>query len=117
MYVSPVSAVMSAYDTYYDESIKSPERFWSHMAAKELQWDKMFTQSDVMKKCDMAKGRINFFDGTLNASGQCVRITKLIIMVMHYLVNCLDRHAELTPHKVAIIWEKNNGDHEKITYQ
>ena len=88
------------------------------MAAKELQWDKTFTQNDVMKKCDMAKGRINFFDGTLNASGEWI-ITSIYIIITKCgnAVNCLDRHAELTPHKVAIIWEKNSGDHEKITYQ
>ena len=61
---------MSAYEELYRESIKSPKKFWSRMAAKELKWDKMFAAEDVMKKCDVTRGKIHFFDGMLNASGE-----------------------------------------------
>lgn len=32
--------------------------------------------------------------------------------------NCLDKHVEQDPHKVALIWEKDEaGQHENITYK
>lgn len=32
--------------------------------------------------------------------------------------NCLDRHAEVDPHRVALIWEKDDpNQQEKVTYR
>ena len=32
--------------------------------------------------------------------------------------NCLDRHAEQDPNRVALIWEKDEpGQHEQLTYR
>lgn len=61
---------MSNYDQLYTESIKSPRKFWSNMAAKTLKWDVPFTEDNIMEQCDMNKGEIHFFDGKLNASGE-----------------------------------------------
>ena len=38
-------------------------------------------------------------------------------MYLYHAVNCLDRHAETNPNKVALIWERNDGTSEEITYQ
>ncbi len=68
--MNPVSDVMFNYDELYSESIKDSGKFWSTMAAKTLVWDEPFNKEEVMKECDMSKGRIHWFDGKLNASGK-----------------------------------------------
>lgn len=113
----PVSDVMHSYDQLYDESINNPRKFWSAMAAKTLTWDEQFSEENVMRYSDFANGKIRWFDGTLNASGMYVKMAFMLLVIMIVIVNCLDRHAQVTPNKTAIIWEKNNGTHEKISYQ
>lgn len=39
------------------------------MAAKTLLWDEPFTKAKVLEHCNMAEGKIHWFDGKLNASG------------------------------------------------
>ena len=68
--VEPVSDVLSEYDTFYAESIENPREFWSRMAAKTLIWEKPFTKEKVMSQCNIAIGKIHWFDGKLNASGK-----------------------------------------------
>lgn len=68
----PASDVMSNYDELLAESVNNPKEFWSRMASKTLVWDKTFTKEKILDGCDMAKGKIHWFDGKLNASGMHV---------------------------------------------
>ena len=61
---------MSNYDELYEKSIKNPEEFWHSMAMKTLIWMELCTKENTMKECDISKGVIKWFDGTLNASGE-----------------------------------------------
>jgi len=96
------TAHIQGYEQYleiYQRSVADPEGFWSELARETLHWSKPF---DCVKSGDFLAGDIAWFSGgKLNASYQCV-----------------DRHAQKTPDKVAILWE---GDEpsliRKITYR
>lgn len=79
-------------------SVERPAEFWEAQARSILTWSKDFTK---VMDCDMASGRFRWFeDGELNAC-----------------VNCVDRHADRDPDKVALIWEKDEPDsHQVVTY-
>jgi len=80
----------------YDESIKSPDKFFGR-EAKELLWQKPFTKV-LDWKCPNAKW---FLGGKLNVSE-----------------NCLDRHLDgPRKTKAAIIWEGEPGEKRVLTYQ
>ena len=84
------------YKRLYEESIKSPEKFWAKQAA-ELFWRKKWT-----KVLDWRPPFAKWFIGAkLNVSE-----------------NCLDRHLD-GPHrnKAAIIWEGEPGERRVLTYQ
>lgn len=89
---------MDEYNRMYQESIESPEAFWSKIAP-ELSWDKKW---DKFSEWDFQKADIKFFiGGKINASK-----------------NCLDKHLN-TPRKdkVALIWEGEPvGESKKYTY-
>src|SRR5258706_1466591 len=76
---------MQQYRKLYNESIRSPEKFWAKQAKEELVWSKPWKKV-LQWKLPLAKW---FVGGRLNVS-----------------VNCLDRHLE-TPivNKAALIWE------------
>lgn len=85
------------YKALYDESLSSPEGFWSR-AAHILDWKKFPTQ--IKKTSFTSPVSINWYsDGLLNAS-----------------YNCVDRHAEATPDKIALIFEGDEGETTKVTY-
>ena len=69
---------MANYDKRYEESIKNPKKFWFEMAIKTLIWNEPCTAEKVMEGCDMQNGKIHFFDGKLNASGESMCITHKI---------------------------------------
>ncbi len=84
------------YKRLYEESIKSPEKFWARQAA-DLFWRKKWT-----KVLDWRPPFAKWFVGAkLNVSE-----------------NCLDRHLD-GPHrnKAAIIWEGEPGERRVLTYQ
>ncbi len=83
------------YQKMCDESHKDPATFWSHIAGC-LDWHIPFHDiCDVSFDADDFK--INWFaDGRLNAS-----------------YNAVDRHANATPNKTAIIWESDCGTESK----
>ena len=84
----------------YNESIDDNENFWEKQADR-VSWYKKFTKvKDVKYSKDDVK--IKWFeDGKLNVS-----------------FNCIDRHAERSPNKVAIIWEGDDPkESKKITYK
>ncbi|XP_007436250.1 acetyl-coenzyme A synthetase 2-like, mitochondrial isoform X1 [Python bivittatus] len=78
---------------------REPGPFWGALARETLQWE---TPHHTDCEWDFAQGRIRWFlGGRLNVA-----------------VNCLDRHAQHTPDKVALIWEKDEpATEEKITYR
>jgi acetyl-CoA synthetase len=87
---------MQQYKKMWNESIKSPEKFFAR-EAKELTWQKPWKK--VLEwKCPYAKW---FVGGQLNVSE-----------------NCLDRHLD-GPHrtKAAIMWEGEPGEKRVLTYQ
>ncbi|MCW3171709.1 acetate--CoA ligase [Shewanella subflava] len=87
------------YKKMYQESIVNPEGFWREHG-KRIDWIKPYTK---VKKTSFDDHNLSinwFYDGTLNASA-----------------NCLDRHLEKNGDTVAIIWEGDDASEQrKITY-
>ena len=87
------------YNWMYRQSVKDPEGFWG-AHGERIDWIRPYTK---VKDTSYGPGEISirwFYDGTLNVSA-----------------NCVDRHAEKTPDKVAIIWEGDDpGEDRKFTY-
>jgi len=88
------------YESMYNESIEDIENFWDKQADR-VSWYKKFTK---VKEVKYSKNDVKikwFEDGKLNVS-----------------YNCIDRHTERSPNKVAIIWEGDDPkESKKITYK
>ncbi|XP_053239525.1 acetyl-coenzyme A synthetase 2-like, mitochondrial isoform X1 [Podarcis raffonei] len=78
---------------------EAPGAFWGALAREALLWDAAH-HTDC--EWDFAQGRVRWFlGGRLNVA-----------------VNCLDRYAQHSPERVALIWEKDEpGTEEKVTYR
>ena len=94
---------MDDYKAMYEESINNPNEFWKKMAEKDIIWDKPF---DKVLEWEEPYAKW-FTGGKLNAC-----------------YNCVDKHLDTIPDKVAIIWEgepdePNDAPAEvrKITYR
>src|SRR5437762_3261313 len=94
---------LAHYRKLYNESIKSPERFWGKRAKEELVWFKPWKKVLQWKE-PFAKW---FVGGQLNVS-----------------YNCLDRHlGTATANKAALIWEGEPaaagkpGEERTLTYK
>jgi len=89
-----------AYEKKYDLSIKNNEGFW-RKEGKRITWIKPYTK---VKNVKYSKTDVKikwFYDGTLNASA-----------------NCIDRHLSKRKNKTAIIWVGDNPEDTKnISYQ
>lgn len=87
------------YEAMYKASIEDNEGFWEK-EGKRLDWIKPYTKvKDV--SFDSPVSIKWFYDGTLNASA-----------------NCLDRHLEKRGDQTAIIWEGDDpADDEHVTYR
>lgn len=87
------------YNWMYRQSVKDPEGFWG-AHGKRIDWIRPYTE---VKNTSYGSGEVSirwFYDGTLNVSA-----------------NCVDRHAEKTPDKIAIIWEGDDpAEDRKFTY-
>ncbi len=86
------------YEEMYARSINDPDGFWAE-EAKRLDWDSFPT---IIKNTSFYDDvSIKWYeDGSLNAC-----------------YNCVDRHAEKTPDKTALIWEGDDPQQsDKITY-
>ena len=88
---------MAAYEAMCREAERDFEGFWARHARNELLWTKPFTKTLDESNAPFFKW---FHDGELNASA-----------------NCLDRHLETQPDKVAIIFEADDGKVTKVTYR
>ena len=90
----------SKYKKKYKLSIKDNDKFWSK-EGKRITWIKKYTKiKDVKYSKDEVKIKW-FYDGTLNASA-----------------NCIDRHLKKNPSKTAIIWVGDDpADSKKISYK
>ncbi|MBR9726995.1 acetate--CoA ligase [Shewanella intestini] len=88
------------YKTMYQQSIVNPEGFWREHGQR-INWIKPYTKIKQTSFDDHNLSINWFYDGTLNASA-----------------NCLDRHLEANGDKVAIIWEGDDANEQrKITYK
>lgn len=86
------------YTAMYAESVKNPEKFWAEQG-KRIDWIKPYTQIKDVDFSDNARIRW-FYDGTLNAS-----------------YNCIDRHLPKRANQVALIREGDDpNDSSTITY-
>jgi acetyl-CoA synthetase len=88
---------MAAYKALCDEAERDFEGFWGRMAREHVLWKKPFTK--VLDESNAPFFRW-FHDGEVNAS-----------------YNCLDRHLDTQPDKVAIIFEADDGKVTRITYK
>jgi len=89
-----------AYEKKYDLSIKNNEGFW-RKEGKRITWIKPYTKVKDIKYSKTDVKIKWFYDGTLNAS-----------------VNCIDRHLGKKKNKTAIIWVGDNPeDSRNISYQ
>ena len=87
------------YQEMYDWSIRDPEGFWGEQG-KRLEWIKPYTKVKDGGYSDPYHFRW-YYDGTLNAS-----------------VNCVDRHLATHKDKVALLWQGDNPQESKtVTYQ
>jgi len=87
------------YSSKYEESIIHNDKFWDK-EGKRLDWIEKYSK---IKDIKYSSNEVNikwYYDGVLNVSA-----------------NCVDRHAEKSPNKVAIIWEGDDPSvSKKITY-
>jgi acetyl-CoA synthetase len=88
---------MAAYQALSAEAAKDYEGFWARLAREHITWHKPFTKTLDESNAPFCKW---FEDGELNIS-----------------VNCLDRHLETQPDKIAIIFEADDGNVTRITYR
>ena len=88
------------YEKKYKESIDNNENFWSN-EGKRIDWIKPYNKIKDVKYSSKDVHIKWFYDGTLNAS-----------------VNCIDRHLKNNSNKTAIIWEADDPKiSKKITYK
>jgi acetyl-CoA synthetase len=86
------------YQAMWKESIQEPEKFWSRLANELIHWYYPF---EVVQSGGFEYGDVAWFrGGKLNVS-----------------YNCVDRHANVDPNRVAIIYERDEpGQSTKWTY-
>src|SRR5262249_54850425 len=89
---------LEEYQRLYQRSLAESDAFWDEMA-RRLSW---FHSPERPHFADMKSADFEWFGGgKLNAS-----------------FNCVDRHAEKTPDKVAIIWAGDEpGTYVRVTYR
>ena len=87
------------YEEMYERSVRDRDGFWSEQAMAFLDWHSPFTE---VCSHDFVNGHVRWFDGgTLNAC-----------------YNCVDRHLPERADQVAIIWEGDDPDTQRvITYR
>ena len=88
------------YEDKYKFSIQDNDEFW-RIEGKRIDWINSYTK---IKDVTYSKNEVDikwYYDGSLNVA-----------------YNCIDRHANKNPDKIAIIWEGDNpNDIKKISYK
>ena len=85
------------YTESYNKSISEPEKFWDELAKNNFSWYEYWSK---VLEWDFKKAKIEWFkDAKLNIT-----------------VNCIDRHAKLTPEKMAIVFEPNNPNEKPKSF-
>ena len=88
------------YKQMYSESINDNERFWNKHGQR-IDWIKPYSKIKDIKYSSKEVYIKWYYDGYLNVC-----------------TNCVDRHAEKDPNKIAIIWEGDDPNvSKKITYK
>ena len=88
------------YLSMYKDSVENNENFWNQQGGR-INWKKKYSKTKNIKYSSKDVSIKWYYDGTLNVSE-----------------NCIDRHAEKTPNKIAIIWEGDDpSNSQKITYK
>ena len=89
------------YQQMYAQSLEDPDAFWGEMA-KNLNWDKAFTQVKQTRFSTDDTEIKWFADGELNVAA-----------------NCLDRHLDTRGDQLAIIWEPDDPNQagKQLTYR
>ena len=88
---------MASYQSLCDEAAHDYPGYWARLAREHIVWHKPFTKALDESNAPFFKW---FQDGELNVS-----------------YNCLDRHLQSQPNKVAIIFEADDGAVTKVTYK
>jgi acetyl-CoA synthetase len=88
---------MSAYNALCKEATDDYQGFWAKLARELLVWNKPFTKTLNEDNAPFYKW---FEDGELNVSA-----------------NCLDKHLNTIPNKVAIIFEADDGSVTNVTFK
>lgn len=95
------------YKTAYDQSLGNPSVFFGNLALNELHWFKPFDHTFIPdpnnNRLPSFQNNAWFINGQLNAC-----------------YNCVDRHALLTPNKIAILYEPDDpttGNPIQLTYK
>jgi acetyl-CoA synthetase len=88
---------MQAYRALCDEAARDYPGYWARLAREHILWHRPFTKALDESNAPFFKW---FHDGELNVS-----------------YNCLDRHLQSQPNKVAIIFEADDGTVAKVTYK
>ncbi len=88
---------MSAYNALCKEATEDYQGFWARLACELLVWNKPFTKTLNDDNAPFYKW---FEDGELNVSA-----------------NCLDKHLNTIPNKIAIIFEADDGSVINVTFK
>jgi acetyl-CoA synthetase len=88
---------MSAYNALCQQATDDYEGFWAKLARELLVWHKPFSKTLNQDNAPFYKW---FEDGELNVSA-----------------NCLDKHLNTIPNKVAIIFEADDGSSTQVTFK
>ncbi len=87
---------MAAYEKLCAAANENYEKFWADLARELIVWKKPFAKILNDSNAPFYKW---FEDGELNVS-----------------YNCLDKHLNTQPNKIAIIFEADNGEVSQVTY-
>ncbi|XP_074022207.1 acetyl-coenzyme A synthetase 2-like, mitochondrial isoform X1 [Numenius arquata] len=95
----PVELPPGGYRVWRERAARDPAGFWAEVARGALRWDSPF--HTACRAGPAAADTRWFLGGRLNVS-----------------VNCLDRHVEKSPNRVALIWERDEpGTAVYVTYR
>jgi len=98
-FINKANLSSNHYQELQEQFQRSKQDFWANLAKKNLTWNKDF--SKVFEEKSHSPYEFSWFeDGTTSIS-----------------YNCLDQNVKKNPNKTAIIFERENGTVERISYQ